>query len=350
MHSITTDYLNKLVFTADQMKTLRLLGEYRGKQELFFRQSPETLKSLLLLAKIESSESSNRLEGIEVPHKKIEELVLHDNAPKNRSEQEIAGYRDVLNLIHESAKDIPLSVNVILQLHNTMHRYMTNPGGRFKATDNEIIEKHPDGTQRVRFSPVKAHLTPIMMDDLVKEYNIAIEHHTHDPLILIPLVILDFLCIHPFSDGNGRLSRLLTLLLLYQFDYQVGRYISIERIFEESKEGYYETLETCSKNCHDAKHDVNPWLNYFWGVLVRAYREFEERVGTITTSRGSKTEFIRNAVNRKITSFSIADIESDCPGITRDMIRRVLRQMRDEGILIASSAGRGALWKKQERK
>lgn len=346
MYSITTEYLNQLSFTAEQMKTLRLLGEYRGKQELFFRQSPKTLNSLSLLAKIESSESSNRLEGIEVPHKKIESLVLYDNAPKNRSEQEIAGYRDVLNLIHESAKDIPFNVNIILQLHNTLYRYLSNPGGRFKTTDNEITEKKSDGTQRIRFSPVKAYLTPILMENLVKEYHFAIDHHLQDPLILIPLVIFDFLCIHPFSDGNGRMSRLLTLLLLYQFDYQVGRYISIERIFEESKEGYYETLEICSKHWHEAKHNVNPWLNYFWGVLIRAYREFEERVGKITTSRGSKTELIKNTVNRKITSFSIADIESDCPGVTRDMIRRVLRQMRDEGILSVSSGGRGALWKK----
>src|SRR3990167_10717704 len=165
MYSITTDYLENLTFTAEQISTLRSLGEYRGKQALFFKQSTEALKSLQLVAKIESSESSNRLEGIELPHKKIEELVLHDNAPKNRSEQEIAGYRDVLNLIHESAKDIPFSVNVILQLHGTMYRYMANPGGRFKATDNEIVEKYPDGTKRIRFTPVKAHLTPLMMKD-----------------------------------------------------------------------------------------------------------------------------------------------------------------------------------------
>ena len=346
MHSLNFNYLNNISFSAEEMKNLRLLGEYRGKQALFFRQSPEVLNSLLLLAKIESSESSNRLEGIEVPHKKIEELVLHDNAPKNRSEQEVAGYRDVLNLIHESAKEIPFTTNIVLQLHSTMYRYMVNPGGRFKATDNDIIEKYSDGTHRVRFSPVKAYRTPIMMDDLVKEYNHAIEHHTQDPLIIIPLVILDFLCIHPFADGNGRMSRLLTLLLLYQFDYQVGRYISIERIFEESKEGYYEALEASSENWHDGKHNIHPWLNYFWGVVVRAYREFEERVGKISISRGSKTELIRGAVNRKIAPFSISDIESECPGVTRDMIRRVLRQMRDEKILVTTSTGRGAMWKR----
>lgn len=346
MYSISAQYLSNLSFTAEQMKMLRLLGEYRGKQELFFKQSPEVLNNLLLLAKIESSESSNRLEGIEIPHKKLKQLIFQDNEPKSRSEQEIAGYRDVLNLIHESAADIPFSVNVILQLHKMLCHYLPTSGGTFKATDNEIIETKPDGTKRVRFTPVKPYLTPVMMDGLVKEYQSALQHQSQDPLILIPLVIFDFLCIHPFSDGNGRLSRLLTLLLLYQFDYQVGRYISIERIFEESKESYYETLQSCSQHWHEGRHDIMPWLNYFLGVLIRAYREFEERVGTIGISHGAKTTVVRNAVNRKIMPFSIADIESDCPGVTRDMIRHVLRKMRDEGILI-SSTGRGALWRKK---
>src|SRR3989338_6164934 len=317
MSSLAPEYLDKLAFSAEQISVLRSLGEYRGKQALFFKQSPEALKSLQLVAKIESSESSNRLEGIELPHKRIEELIIKDTTPKNRSEQEIAGYRDALNLIHESGEHMPFTPNVILQLHTILCRYMANPGGRFKSTDNEIIENHPDGTKRIRFTPTKAHLTPDAIDQLTKNSSRDVEEQKQDALILIPLAILDFLCIHPFSDGNGRMSRLLTLMLLYQFDYQVGHYISIERIFEESKEGYYETLETCSKNWHDAKHDVNPWLNYFWGVLVRAYREFEERVGTISTSRGSKTELIRNAVNRKIIPFSISDIESNCPGVTR---------------------------------
>ena len=346
MSSLNTEYLEQLTFTAEQISTLRSLGEYRGKQALFFKQSPEALKSLQLVAKIESSESSNRLEGIELPHKKIEELVLKDTAPKSRSEQEIAGYRDALNLIHESGEHMPFTANVILQLHGILCRYLANPGGRFKLTDNEIIENHPDGTKRVRFIPTKAHLTPNAMEQLTQNYSHVIEGNKHDALILIPLAILDFLCIHPFTDGNGRMSRLLTLMLLYQCNYQVGRYISLERIFEDSKESYYETLEASSHHWHSDKQDVRPWLNYFWGVLLRAYREFEERVGVITTSRGSKTELIRAAVNRKMAPFSIGDIESDCPGTSRDMIRQVLRKMRDEGQISASSGGRGALWQK----
>jgi Fic family protein len=346
MNSLNLTYLDQLAFTAEQVSILRALGEYRGKQALFFKQSPETLKSLQLVAKIESSESSNRLEGIELPHKKIEELVLKDAAPKSRSEQEIAGYRDALNLIHESGKHMPFTANIILQLHGLLYRYMANPGGRWKATNNEIIEKHPDGTQRVRFKPTKAHLTPDAVDQLTKNYAFIVEKRKQDALIIIPLAILDFLCIHPFSDGNGRIARLLTLMLLYQFDYQVGRYISLERIFEDSKESYYETLETSSQQWHSGKQDVKPWLNYFWGALLRAYREFEERVGVITTSRGSKTELIRSAINRRIAPFSINDIESDCPGTSRDMIRQVLRKMRDEGLITVSSSGRGAMWQK----
>ena len=346
MSSLTIEYLDKLIFTAEQISILRSLGEYRGKQALFFKQSPEALKSLQLVAKIESSESSNRLEGIELPHKKIEELVIKDTTPKNRSEQEIAGYRDALNLIHESGEHMPFTPNIILQLHTILCRYLANPGGRFKATDNEIIENHPDGTKRIRFTPTKAHLTLNAVNQLTENYSVDVKEQKQDALILIPLAILDFLCIHPFSDGNGRISRLLTLMLLYQFNYQVGRYISLERIFENSKESYYETLEASSQNWHADKHDAKPWLNYFWGALLRAYREFEERVGVITTSRGSKTELVRLAVNRKIAPFSISDIESDCPGISRDMIRQVLRKMRDEGLIIASSSGRGAVWRR----
>lgn len=346
MNSLTNKYLADLSFSAEQIGYIRSIGEYRGKQELFFNQSPEILKSLQLVAKIESNESSNRLEGIELPYKKIKELILKDAKPKSRTEQEIAGYRDNLNLIHESAEHMPFTPNVILQLHKMLCRYMSNPGGHWKVSDNEIIEKYDDGSFRVRFKPTQAYLVSQAMDELASNYATAIKDEKHDPLVLIPLVILDFLCIHPFSDGNGRISRLLTLMLLYQCNYQVGHYISLERIFEESKKSYYETLEVSSQNWHEGTHDVKPWLNYFWGTLLRAYRELEERVGTITTGKGSKTELIRSAIERRVTPFSIVDIESDCAGVSRDTIRRVLRQMRDEKIIIASGGGRGAQWKK----
>ena len=204
-------------------------------------------------------------------------------------------------MIHESGELMPFTPNVVLQLHGILYRYLSNPGGRWKSTDNEIIETHSDGTKRIRFTPTKAFLTPVSMEQLTTDYATAVEQQKLDALILIPIAILDFLCIHPFTDGNGRMSRLLTLILLYQFDYQVGHYISLERIFEESKESYYETLEASSQNWHEGKHDVNPWLNYFWGTLLRAYREFENRVGVITTNKGSKTELIRKGATKSVT-------------------------------------------------
>lgn len=346
MSSLVPTYLDKILFSAPEVSIIRAIGEYRGKQALFMKQSPEMLNSLKMIAKIESSESSNRLEGIELEHKKIAELVLKDTQPRDRSEQEIAGYRDALHLVHESAEDMPFTPNVILQLHGLLYRYMANPGARWKATDNEIIEKYPDGKQRVRFTPTKAFLTPETMDTLTQNYANAIKQQNQDPLVLIPLAILDFLCVHPFSDGNGRISRLLTLMLLYQSDYQVGHYISLERIFEESKESYYETLELSSQGWHEGEHNIKPWLNYFWGALLRAYREFEERVGIITNSKGSKASLIRAAVSRRMAPFSIIDLEADCPNVSRDTVRRVLRQMRDEGLIAASGSGRGATWKR----
>lgn len=347
MNSLTETYLKNLSLSTDEAAAMRTLGEYQGKQALYYKQSPETLESLKQAAVIESSESSNRLEGITAPKERIEALVLKNSTPKDRSEQEIAGYRDALSLIHESAEHMEFSNNVVLQLHSLVYRFMPNPGGKWKATNNEIIEKHPDGTKRVRFVPTPAHLTPEAMDNLVANYKEAINTHNQDPLIVVPLAILDFLCVHPFTDGNGRVARLLTLTLLYHFDYQVGRYISLERIFEETKESYYETLEKSSQGWHEGKHDVHPWLNYFWGTLTRAYREFEERVGNIKTGRGSKTDQIRQAVQRKIGPFSISEIEDACPGISRDMVRNVLRQMKDENLIESTGKGRSAKWVKK---
>lgn len=349
MPSLGSIYLDSLKYSESQISTLNVIGEYKGKQTLFFEQTPEILKSLKQVAIIESSESSNRLEGITAPHERIEKIILKSAELKNRSEQEIAGYRDALNLIHESAEHMDLSVNVILQIHSMMHRYMPGNAGRWKMVDNEIVEKNPDGSiKRVRFKPVPAVATPHAMDDLAQNYKSAIYQQSKEPLIVIPLTILDFLCVHPFTDGNGRVSRLLALLLLYHFGYEVGRYVSLERIFEESKETYYESLEKSSKGWHENKHDSYPWLNYFWGTLLRAYREFEERVGTIKDGKGTKTEQIRQAVERKIGPFSISDIEKDCLGTSRDMVRNVLRQLRDEGKIVLKGKGRNARWIKKE--
>lgn len=344
MHSLSPDYLAKLRFNARQLATMRALGEYRGKQQLYFAQSPEVLSDLRQVAVIESTESSNRLEGVVVAHNRLKSLVLKNATPQSRSEQEIAGYRDGLALIHESGEQMSFSEGTVLQLHGILYRYMPQPGGHWKATNNDIIERHPDGSSRIRFRPVAAHLTPMAMADTIARYRFALDQHLADPLVLVPLIILDFLCIHPFPDGNGRMARLLTLQLLYHFDYAVGRFISLERIFEESKESYYETLEGSSQGWHEANHDIAPWLDYFWGALLRAYKEFEERVGTIERGRGAKGDRVRSEIVKRVAPFSISDIEESCPGISRDMVRLVLRAMKSEGSIASTGKGRGAKW------
>lgn len=347
MHSLSEKFLKSLTFAAEQLTTLRVIGEHQGKQKLYFKQSPEILKGLQQVAIIESSESSNRLEGITAPHHRIAELIMQNTMPKDRSEQEIAGYRDALNLMHQSAAHMPFSINVILQLHALIYRYLPNPGGQWKTTDNEIAEIYPDGRKRIRFIPSNSFETPSAMENLIKRYQKCIEEWQIEPLITIPATILDFLCIHPFRDGNGRTARLLTLLLLYHFDYQVGRYVSLERIFEESKESYYETLEKSSHGWHQGKHNLMPWMTYFWGVLLRAYKEFEGRVGTLTTGKGSKAQHISLTIENMIGPFSISDIERACPSVSRDTIRLVLRQLKDEGIIILQGKGRSAKWIKK---
>ncbi|MBI4667610.1 MAG: Fic family protein [Elusimicrobia bacterium] len=349
MKSLDAPYLNYLRLFSSQASTIQKIGEFRGKQELFTKQTPEILETLKQASMIESSESSNRIEGVTAPHERIEALVLKSSQPQNRPEQEIAGYRDALNLIHENAVHMEFSVNTVLQLHSLIFRHAPTEGGHWKITDNQILERSPDGAVKVRFTPVSAIATPDYMDSLTRLYKEAVDIHQMEPLIVVPLAILDFLCVHPFKDGNGRVSRLLTLLLLYRYDYQVGRYISLERIFEESKETYYETLKKSSQGWFEGKHDAMPWMNYFWGVIIKAYREFEERVGTIRTSRGSKTDQIKKAIKRKIGPFSISDIEGTCPGISRDMIRNVLRQLRDSGFIVPQGKGRGAKWIKNKK-
>jgi len=345
MKSLEKKYLSSIQFPAEILKNLRAIGEYKGKEDLYSKQSPDALEKLLESAIIQSAESSNRIEGITAPQERVELIVKANAAPRNRSEQEIAGYRDVLNLIHQSHEDIPLSENVILQFHSTLYRYTTVKSGSWKKLDNEIIEEKPDGTKVLRFKTVSTQDTPVYMKELISLYSRHVEKEELDTLILVPLFVFDFLCIHPFGDGNGRVARLLTLLLLYQSGYKVGKYISLERIIEESKKSYYESLALSSKEWHEGKHDILPWLNYFYGTLLAAYKEFETRVG-VFKGKGSKTEQIKKQIERFIKSFSISDLEKTCPNVTRDMIRLVLHQLRDEGKIKSTGIGRNARWVK----
>lgn len=344
MHSLSATYLGALRFDNLQLATLRKLGEHHGRQQLHVAQSPETLKDLVQAATIESTESSNRLEGVITTRPRLKSLVLHNAAPRSRSEQEIAGYRDALALIHEAAPHMGFTPGVIQQLHARLYSYMPQDGGHWKATNNDIVERHADGSTYIRFQPVQAHLTPMAMEQLCQRYAEAKDQHLSDPLVLVPLAILDFLCIHPFPDGNGRMARLLTLMLLYHLDYSVGRYISLERVFEDSKEGYYASLHASSQHWHEAQHDPKPWLDYFWGALLRAYREFEERVGTIDSMPGGKSDRVRNEVLKRHQPFAISDIEEACVGVSRDTIRMVLRAMKAEGLIEPVGKGRGTRW------
>jgi len=347
MKSFEKKFLDSLKFSSRMLSNLRALGEYKGKEELFSKQSPDVLEKLLESAIVESTEASNKIEGITAPHERIEMIVKANATPRNRPEEEIAGYRDVLNLIHQSYKDIPLSENVILQFHSMLYRYTTKKAGEWKKIDNEIVDKKTDGTKILRFKPVSAKETPLYMKKLIASYNDCLKRESFDSLIVLPFFIFDFLCIHPFSDGNGRIARLLTLLLLYQSEYKVGKYVSLERIINDSKKSYYDMLASSSGRWHDGKHDIFPWLNYFYATLIAAYKEFESRVGVFKKGKGSKREQVKSAVERFVKPFSIIDIEKACPNVSRDMIRKILRELRDKGEISSTSMGRGAKWAKK---
>lgn len=344
MKSLDPAFLDRLTLTPSHGSTLRALGEHRGEQELFTQQTPEAMETLRTVAIVESTESSNRLEGVIAAPDRLRDVVLRDATPENRSERDIAGYRDVLALIHDSAIHMPFSVNMIQQLHGMLYRYQPGSGGRWKATQNDIVERARDGSiARVRFRAVSPVATPGAMEGLITHWNKA-EDQQREPLLIIPLAILDFLCIHPFADGNGRTARLLSLMLLYRSGYTVGRYISLERVMEDTGDTYYEALEASSEGCHRGKHNPFPWVEYFWGTLLRADGEFRARAGRLMTARGWKTVSVEAAAERRLRPFAISEIENDCPGVSRDMIRHVFRRLRDEGKVEVRGRGRGARW------
>ena len=347
MMSLESDFLSRQAIPIEMGGLLQKLGEFKGRQDLFTHQTPQVLETLKSIAIIESTESSNRIEGVTVPQKRFRELMAHPAKPKNRSEAEVLGYREVLSQIHTRPESFSIDTETILRFHQQIYAKTDIKGGQWKRRDNTIEERLSDGQWITRFVPVSASQAPYYMKELCNRFNRLWDKGQISPLILIPAFILDFLCIHPFTDGNGRVSRLLTVLLLHQTGYTVGRYISIERLIEESKETYYESLQISSKGWHQGKHTLKPWWEYSLGILIGAYKEFEHRVGAITKSRGTKTAIIEEVIKNLPSTFSISDIQRLCPSVSRDMIRVILNRLRKEGFLNCKGTGRGALLEKR---
>jgi len=319
------------------------IAEYKGRQELYIRQSPQILKSLVEMALIESAESSNRIEGVVVNKNRLKPLIISHSRPRDRSEEEIAGYRKALNLIHTKYKSLLITPDTIKLLHR-LCRGESGDAGKWKEKDNDIIRKYPDGRIEVIFKPASSAETPAMMKQLCLAFENGITQLKYPGLYAVACLILDFLCIHPFRDGNGRVSRLLTLLAIYQQDYTVGKYISLERIVEESKETYYEALNKSSQKWRQDKHDISPWLHYFLGSMLSAYKEFEERAANTRHLRGAKTGIVEAAVERQTGEFSISDIQRACPGVSRVMIKKVFSRMRKDKKLKCLGKGQSAKW------
>lgn len=326
--------------------TLADLAEARGKQELFTRQSPQRLKVLREHALIESAISSNRIEGVTVDQTRIRTLMFGKPALRDRNEEEIRGYRSALKEIHERAAKLPISERTILRLHQ-LSRGDIWDAGRYKEKDIDIIETYPDGGSRVRFKSVPARETQATMTRLIAMWADAIRERWIHPLILLGGFNLDFLCIHPFRDGNGRVSRLLLLLQCYHLGFDVGRYISLERVIEQNKERYYETLEESSRAWHEGRHDPWPFVGHVLFILREAYKEFEQRVEQAKSPRGAKTALVVSAVRAVSDSFTLADLERACPGVSRDMVRRVVRDLQREGRVECLGRGPGAAWRKR---
>lgn len=319
----------------------------QGREELFMQQRPAVLHRLTQVARVQSAASSNAIEGIVAPAARIRALVDEGAEPRNRSEAEIAGYRSVLDLVHRSARDMPFTPEVVLQMHRDMYAFAGVPGGRWKGVENHIEEVLPGGHREIVFRTLPAAAVPDGMRDLHAFTREALEAGRHHRLLVTGAYVLDFLCIHPFLDGNGRMSRLLTLLLLYRAGYGVGRYVSLERVVEQSRDAYYGALRASSEGWHTGVHDPWPWMGYLLGTVVAAYGTFEERVGVLG-ARGAKTEAIEEFVASLPPGhvFRVADVRRIAGGASDSHISKVLSGLRERGLISPRGRGRGASWER----
>lgn len=329
------------LLTPEIVSMLSQIHEYKGEQTLFIEAKADALAQLTEIAKIQSTEASNKIEGIRTSDDRLRALVKDKTRPRSRNEQEIAGYRDVLNTIHESHDHIPPKPSIILQLHRDLYKFEGyDIGGRYKATDNIIEEEDLKGNKFVRFQPVPAWETSEAMEELCGTFGEVLADGKVDPLILVPMFVLDFLCIHPFDDGNGRMSRLLTLLLLYRAGYIVGKYISIEKMIEVTKDSYYKCLRASSEGWHQNANDYEPFVKYMIQIVVGAYREFSSRVKLVTTSGMSKPDRVREIVKNTLGTITKKEILERCPDISQITVQRALADLVESDEILKIGGGR----------
>ena len=328
------------LLTPEIVQMVGSIHEHKGKQELFLEANIDELKTLLEVALIQSTGASNRIEGIFTSDKRLEELVSQKAEPRNRSEQEIAGYREVLSTIYEGYEYINPRPNIILQLHRDLYSYSQGAaGGSYKNSDNVIAETDAEGHQKARFIPVPAFQTAEAMEELCARFLEAWEADRIDKLVLIPMFILDFLCIHPFNDGNGRMSRLLTLLLFYKAGYIVGKYVSMEMLIEKTKETYYEALQASSAGWHESENSYEPFVKYYLGVMLKAYNEFESRVEHLKHRSLSKPDRIKAVIDSKVGKITKKEIMELCPDISKVTVERTLTDLVKSGYIAKIGAG-----------
>lgn len=329
---------------SDILGLIAAIYKEAGKQEMFLKQKPQELEKLVEIAKIQSTEASNAIEGIITTSTRIKQLVEKKTTPKNRDEQEIAGYRDVLNIIHDSFDAIPISQNYILQLHKILYSHMNNPmGGRTKGVQNYISATYPDGHVETLFTPLSPFETPEALDKICQEYNRVIGNMEVEPLIVIPIFIHDFLCIHPFNDGNGRMSRLLTTLLLYRNGFYVGKYISLEAKIARNKDLYYSALSQAQHGWHEGTEDVVPFIKYLLGTILAAYKDFEDRFSLVETKLPA-LEMVRQASMYKIGRFNKQDIRELCPTLSNSSIEKAFRDLIALGEIQKEGKGKGTCY------
>ena len=340
MRTFNYSEIKDKMWDSEILSLIAAIYKEAGKQEMYLKQRPEELEKLVEIAKVQSTEASNAIEGIVTTSTRIKQLVEEKTTPKNRDEQEIAGYRDVLNIIHESFDAIPITQNYILQLHKILYSHMNNPmAGRTKNVQNYISATYPDGHVEILFTPLAPYETPEALDRICEEYNRVIGNMEVEPLIAIPVFIHDFLCIHPFNDGNGRMSRLLTTLLLYRSGFYVGKYISLEAKIAKNKDLYYDALGQAQIGWHDGTEDVVPFIKYLLGTILSAYKDFEDRFALVETNLPA-LETVRRATKNKVGRFTKQDIRELCPSLSISSIEGALRKLVASGELKREGAGK----------